>query len=185
VTDAADLAVVARVRRAHGIRGELALEMDTDEPDAILASGRRVFAGRPDGRPHPATVRPDGTLPVLTVASARPAHDTWLVHFAEIPDRTAAEKWRGHALLVPLDELPPPDEDEVYIHDLIGLAALDCRGAALGTVTDVYELPQGLMLGVDTPRGEVLVPFHEALVVETDVPGGRLVLDPPAGLFEL
>lgn len=177
------LAAVGRVAKAHGIRGELAVELLTDAPEAIFASGARVFAGTADGAPHPATAKGAEQPLVLTVATARDAGDRWLVRFAEVPDRTAAERLRGHFLLVPEDELTAPDEGEVFVHDLVGLDAVHRDGTPLGRVSDVYDVPQGLLLEIAHARGPVLVPFVEGIVVETDAAGGRIVLDPPIGLF--
>ncbi|MDX2185199.1 MAG: ribosome maturation factor RimM [Gemmatimonadaceae bacterium] len=179
------LAAVGRILKPHGIRGELAVEPMTDEPDAIFAPGSRVFAGTASGKPLTATAGATARQPVaLTVASARDAGNRWLVRFEEFPDRTAAEKLRSHYLLVPEDELSAPDDGEVFVHDLVGLDAVDVSGASLGRVRDVFEVPQGLLLEVASASGPVLVPFVEAIVVETDAAAGRIVLDPPAGLFE-
>ncbi|MCU0624628.1 MAG: ribosome maturation factor RimM [Gemmatimonadaceae bacterium] len=177
------LAAVGRVAKAHGIRGELAVELLTDAPDAIFAAGARVFAGTAAGAPHPATAGGQATPLALTVAAARDAGDRWLVRFAEVPDRTAAERLRGHFLLVPDDELTAPDEGEVFVHDLVGLDAVHVDGTPLGRVADVYDVPQGLLLEVAHASGPVLVPFVEGIVVATDAAAGRIVLDPPDGLF--
>src|SRR3954469_21040841 len=137
--------IVGRVRKAHGIRGEVVVETITDEPDAVFASGRRVFAGTADGDLAPNRAE-------LHVSTSRPFNDGLLVGFTELPDRNAAEIWRGRYLLLPAGELPAPDDDEVYIHDLIGMRVVlapdgqrdgstDCT--SVGTVIEIYELPQG------------------------------------------
>ena len=97
------LTIVGRVRKAHGIRGELVIEPLTDAPDAVFAAGRRVFAGTVAGDLAPGA-------PTLTVRRARPFKGGWIVHFDEIADRTAAELWRERYILAPLAELPPPAE---------------------------------------------------------------------------
>ena len=106
--------IVGRVRKAHGIRGEVVVEPITDAPDAIFASGHRVFAGTASGDIAPNRAE-------LHVKSARPFSEGFLVAFAEVPDRNAAETWRGRYLLLPANELPPPSEDEVYVHELPGM----------------------------------------------------------------
>jgi 16S rRNA processing protein RimM len=178
------LAVVGRVAKVHGIRGEVAVEPRTSAPEAMFAPGARVFAGTERGAPHPATAAGHATPLQLTVAAARDAGDRWLVRFAELADRTAAERLRGHFLLVPDDELTDPEAGEVFVHDLVGLTAERLDGAPLGRVTDVFDVPQGLLLEVAHPSGPVLVPFVEGIVVSADVATGRIVLDPPDGLFE-
>jgi 16S rRNA processing protein RimM len=179
------LAAVGRVLKPHGIRGEVAIEAITDEPDAIFAPGSRVFAGTASGKPLTATAGATAKQPVaLTIESSRDAGNRWLVRFAEFPDRTAVEKLRSHYLLVPEDELSAPDEGEIFVHDLVGLEAFAVGGERLGRVQDVFEVPQGLLLEIATARGPVLVPFVEEIVVETDAEAKRIVLNPPIGLFE-
>ena len=112
---------------------------------------RRTRSSRPavvfSPAPPPATVAP--TAPSCTSRTVRPFNEGLLVGFAEIPDRTAAELWRGRYLLLPADELPPPDEDEVYLHELARHARRARRsGELVGTVDELYELPQGLALDV-------------------------------------
>jgi 16S rRNA processing protein RimM len=170
-------AIVGRVRRAHGVRGELLVQVMTDAPDAIFASGARVYGGTPAGDLPP-------TPPVLHVEHARPFKDGLLVTFAEIADRNAAELWRERYLLVPVDELEPLTEGEVYLHDLVGLRVERPDGTVLGVVDGFFELPHGLLLEIRRERDTVLVPYREEFIVSVDVPAGTLVVDPPAGLFE-
>jgi 16S rRNA processing protein RimM len=102
-----DCAIVARVRRPHGVRGELAVEALTDEPDAILAPGRRLFQGTHDGA---LWVDAKSGLPrELHVTGLRPVKDGWLLTLEEITDRTEAERWNGRHLLTLTEELSEPD----------------------------------------------------------------------------
>lgn len=186
-----DLALVGIVRRAHGIRGELAVETFTDAPDAVFASGRRVFGGTPHGRVLTADRRPGGPPLTLTVRHTTPFKGGLIVTFDEIADRTAAETWRDRALLVPYAELPPPAADEVYLHELVGMRVVHRDGTAVGEVVDLIELPQGLALDVQlagTPAGEkprtAYLPYRPEMVLEVDVPARTITVDPPDGLFE-
>ncbi len=188
---AGDLALVGVVRRAHGIRGELAVELFTDAPDAVFASGRRVFGGTAEGRVLTADRRPGGPPLTLTVRRTSPFKGGLIVTFDEIVDRSAAEPWRDRALLVPYAELPPPADDEVYLHELVGMRVVYRDGRAAGDVIDLLELPQGLALDVrlaGTPDGEkprtAYLPYRPEMVVEVDVPGRTITVDPPEGLFE-
>src|SRR5512147_2433231 len=104
-------AIVGRVRRAHGIRGEVVVEIMTDAPDAVFASGARLFGGTVDG-----DLRPNA--PQLHVAASRPFKEALLVAFDEIEDRNAADLWRDRYLLVPVNELEPLGDDEIFLHDL-------------------------------------------------------------------
>ena len=173
--------IVGRVRKAHGIRGEVVVETITDEPDAIFASGRRVYAGTADGdlAPH---------RPELHIASSRPLNEGLLVTFTELPDRTAAELWRGRYLLLPADELPAPDDEEIYVHDLVGMQVALGDGQPVGTVVEIYELPQGLVMDVRRPephhRETVLLPYDDQTVASVDQAARVIVVTPADGLLE-
>ena len=186
-----ELAIVGRVRKAHGIRGELVVEALTNEPAAVFAAGRRLFGGTPEGRPLSVSGDPRraGAPLVVTVAHATPFKGGWIVRVQELADRTAAEAWRERTLLAPLAELPPPSGDQVYLHELVGMRVVRGQGEAradVGEVVDYYELPHALMLEVkraDT-GALVLVPYRPEIVVEVDTQARVVTLDPPEGLLE-
>lgn len=173
--------IVGRVRKAHGIRGEVVVEVITDAPDAIFASGRRVYAGTASGDISPARLE-------LHLRSVRPFNEGILVGFAEVPDRNAAETWRGRYLLLPAEELPPPDDGEVYVHELVGMRVQLVGGQPVGTVEETYELPQGLAIDVrrDAPREQetVMLPYDERTVASVDKAARVIVVTPPEGLVE-
>jgi 16S rRNA processing protein RimM len=167
--------VVGRVAKAHGVTGELSVDIHTDEPslrfvmDAVLNAKLR-----------------DGTRRALTVVSARPHQERLLVRFAEVATRDVAETLRGALLLVDVADLPPSeDPDEFYDHELEGLTAELSDGTLVGTVLEVAHGPGSDLLVLELPDGrEVLVPFVAAIVPEVDVAGKRVVIDPPEGLLE-
>jgi 16S rRNA processing protein RimM len=173
--------IVGRVRKAHGIRGEVVVEPITDAPDAIFASGRRVYAGTATGDLAPSRAE-------LHVASSRPFNEGFLVAFAEVPDRNVAETWRGRYLLVPADELPPPGDDEIYVHELPGMRVVLESGEPVGTVEETYELPQGLAIDVrrEPPRERetVLILYDERTIRSVDRDARVIVVTPPEGLLE-
>jgi 16S rRNA processing protein RimM len=173
--------IVGRVRKAHGIRGEVVVETITDAPDAIFASGRRVFAGTVAGDLAPARQE-------LHVGSVRPFNEGLLVGFTEVPDRNAAELWRGRYLLVPADELPPPDAEQVYVHELVGMRVELPSGEQVGTVDETYELPHGLAIDVRRvpPRETetVMLLYDERTVASVDKAARVIVVTPPDGLVE-
>jgi 16S rRNA processing protein RimM len=173
-----EYAIIGRVRNAHGIRGELVVEPITDAPAAVFAAGRRVFAG---------TVAGDLArgAPTLTVRRARPFKGGWIVGFEEIADRTAAELWRERYILARIEELPPPAEDEVYYHELIGMRVERPGGEAIGDVEALYELPQGLMLEV-RPAGKatVILPYRPEVVLAVDLARRVITAEPPEGLLD-
>jgi len=175
---APEYAIVGRVRNAHGIRGELVVEAITDAPDAVFASGRRLFGGTVDGELARGA-------PTLTVTGARPFKGGWIVGFEEIRDRNAAELWRERFVLAPLAELAPPGEDEVYHHELIGMRVERANGEPVGEVAGLYELPQGLMLEVRPPgRPTVILPYRPEVVTAVDVGRRVVTVDPPDGMLE-
>jgi 16S rRNA processing protein RimM len=108
-----------------------------------------------------------------------------IVRFKGIDDRSAAEALTGTDLSVPRDRLPPPEDDDYYHADLIGLEAVSVSGEPIGTVIAVPNYGAGDLIEVAPPRGEpVLIPFTRAAVPEVDIAGGRIVVDPPPGLLE-
>ena len=159
------------------MRGEVLIEPLTDEPVGVYASGRRVFGGDVDGAAADES-------PALTVVETRPFKDGLLVRFREIGDRTEAELWNGRLLLVPESELSPLEEGEVYQHELRGMTVELSSGEVVGTITDVFEVPQGLLLDVARPRGTVLVPFSDEIIVDIDRERRVVRIDPPLGLID-
>ena len=176
--------IVGRVRKAHGVRGELVVEPISDEPDAVFASGRRFFVGDEEGRP-------DARGTTVEVVGARPFKDGFLVTFAGIADRNAADLWRDRYLLIPESELPAPADDEIYLHDVPGMRVELPDGTIVGRVATVWELPQGLMLDVvrepldeNGREATVMIPYDERTVHSIDRDGRRIVVDVPAGLLD-
>lgn len=168
--------VVGRVVKAHGLRGELVIEPRTDNVDARFAPGVVL---RVSGRSA-------AVLPALTVSAARRHGDRLLVTVDEVADRDGADALRSALLTAPGLADAPEDPDEFHDHQLEGLAVALTDGAAVGTVTGVLHGAGNDLLVVDRADagGELLVPFVAAIVVEVDVPGGRVVLDPPEGLLD-
>jgi len=169
--------IVGRVRRAHGIRGELAVEVITDAPEAVFASGARLFAGTTTG-----DLDPHGTE--LHVVQASPFKGGMIVRFQEITDRTQAERWRDRYLLVPAAEVAPPEEGEVYVHELIDMRVVLASGEEIGSVIDVYDLPQGLTLDVRRAKGSVMLPFSDRVVTGVDREARVITIDPPDGMLD-
>ena len=181
--------IVGRVRRAHGVKGELVVEPLTDEPDAVFASGRRIFAGTVDGDPAMRSGRKAADGEPLTVLSARPFKGGFLVVLDGLTDRNEADTWRERFLLAPAGELSPPGENEVYLDDLIGMQAVGDGGAALGDVTNFFELPQGIVLEVKLAQArgaqkDVLLPFTDEVVTDIDSNARVIVVKMPDGLLD-
>jgi 16S rRNA processing protein RimM len=165
--------VVGRIGRPHGVRGELTVEVRTDSPELRFAPGSALATD------------PESAGP-LVIDDARWHSGRLLLTFAGVRDRNAAEALRNVRLVVDVpDDETPEDPEEFYDHQLVGLTAVGADGAPLGAVTEVLHLPSQELLAVTTPDGqEVLVPFVTEIVPVVDVRGGRVVVTPPAGLFD-
>lgn len=168
--------VVGRIGKPHGLRGEVTIDVRTDEPERRFAPGTTMRAQPPQGSASP--------LRSLTVTRSRWHQTVLLATFEEIGDRDAAEAARGivlHATLGPEDA--PEDPEEFYDHQLIGLAAYDESGTHLGELTAVVHGSAQDLLTIRTPDGrDTLVPFVAALVPEVDVAAGRVVIADRPGL---
>ncbi len=162
---------VGRIGRPHGIRGEVTVTPFTEAPEIRFAPGS-VLETEPVSRGP------------LTVAGQRRSGPVLVVAFEGIPDRNAAETFRGTVLTVDAESLPETGEDEFYDSQLIGLAVRDRAGVPLGVVSGVLHLPAHPVLEVERPDGsQELVPFVKAIVPDVDLAGGTLVVEPPDGMF--
>ena len=162
--------LIAEIGAAHGVRGELRVKSHTGDPLAIADYGPLN-----DGR---------GT--VYKVKSARHLKDDMLVvSFEGLTDRNAAERLTRTKLYVDRSMLPPPDEDEFYHADLIGLAAETSEGEAIGKVLAVVNFGADDLLELSrSGKPSVYLPFTRAVVPTIDFAGGRLIVVPPEGLLD-
>lgn len=159
---------LATLGAARGLAGQVRLRLHTDDPESRLAPGTVLATD------------PAGSGP-LEVTDLRRIQQHWYASFAGVTDRTGAEALRGVVLLAP----PETGEPEAwYPHELAGLRAERTDGALLGTIDGVQHLPAQDALVLREVGGErTLVPFVTEIVPVVDVPGGRVVLTPPAGLL--
>ena len=166
--------VVALVKRAHGLNGEVQLLGRTDHPDEVLTPGRSFgLEGAHPGLPGS-----------VTLTEMRPHGKVILARFAEITDRTLAERMTGAHLSLPLSELPKLEEGEFFIHDLVGYEVVLVGGNLVGCVGKVYDAAGQTILGVDGADGEKLIPFNGRIIREVEPEARRIVADPPPGLLE-
>ncbi len=169
--------VVGRVVRAHGVTGEVVVEVRTDDPDNRFAPGTRLRA-RPSG---------DGPERAYVIESAREHSGRLLVRLAGVAGRDAADALRGNVFLVDSEDLPPIDDpDEFYDHQLEGLRVVTTDGRLVGNVKEVLHTAAGELLSVTSETGaEVLVPFVSAIVTAVSLEDRTIEIDPPEGLLEL
>jgi 16S rRNA processing protein RimM len=120
----------------------------------------------------------------MKIERSRAYHREWLVKFEGVDAREGLEPWRGLFLGVPADQLTPLQENEVYLHELEGFSVRRPDGTPLGLVSAIYELPAGLMIEVQGPKREFLLPYKAEFVREVDRAARRLVVEPPEGLVE-
>ncbi|AOS93076.1 ribosome maturation factor RimM [Mycobacterium intracellulare] len=167
---------VGRVVKAHGIGGEIVVEIRTDDPDARFAPGNtlRGKASRGGGERD------------FVVESVREHGGRLLVRLAGITDREAADALRGTLFVVDSDDLPPIDESDTYYdHELEGLHVRTITGRDVGVVAEVLHTAAGELLAVRRESGEALVPFVTAIVTSVSLDDGTIEIDPPEGLLDL
>lgn len=172
-----DHVVVARIGKPHALRGEVTVQLHTDDPESRFLPGV-VFETRAE---------PGSGVPrQLTLATTRVHRGIWLLGFEGIPDRTGAESLRNTRLLLS-EETVAEDEDEGwYEEDLVGLTARTPDDAVIGEVIALELGAAQDRLVLRRPDGEeILVPFVEAIVPEVDPEAGRIVVDAPPGLLDL
>ncbi len=157
--------LVGRIGRAHGIHGEATVEIHTDQPEDRFAIGARV---QTDAHGE------------LLIASHRWHNGILLLGFENILDRNGIEKLRDTLMYCDVDiNEPVEDEDDYHVLQLIGCTAFLDSGEAFGTVSDVINLPGQDLLAIDTPDGEVLIPFVRQLVPVVDIKKKRMTVIPP------
>ncbi|MGV0626547.1 ribosome maturation factor RimM [Mycolicibacter minnesotensis] len=167
---------VGRVVKAHGISGEIVVDVRTDDPELRFAPGA-ILRARKTGVPQRDYV----------VEGARPHGMRMLVRLAGVGDRNGADALRGSLFVVDSAELPPITEpDTYYDHQLEGLAASTVAGEPLGTVAEVLHTAAGELLAIKRTDGrELLVPFIAAFVPSVSLAERTVVIDPPDGLLDL
>lgn len=162
--------IVGKVGRAHGIRGDVSIDVTTDEPGRRFAKGAKLRLGSGE---------------IVEVTSVRQHQARLLVSFKGYDDRTSIEALAGEQLwaVVPEDEEPSAD-GEYFDRHLIGLEVRRSTGETAGIITAISHFPAQDLLVVDVDGQERLVPFVEALVPVVDVPGGYVQLADVDGLLE-
>jgi len=167
---------VGRVVKAHGVTGELVVEVRTDDPELRFAPGALLRAKGSDRREQN-----------YAVEAARPHGARLLVRLSGVADRDAADALRGSVFVIDSADLPPIEEaDTYYDHQLEGLRVRTADGGEIGVVTEVLHTAAGELLAVkrdDAP--ELLVPFVSAIVTWVSLEDRVVEIDPPDGLLEL
>ena len=168
------MAGVGRIARAHGIRGQVIVSLDTDFPEERFRAGAELFIER------------NGAIQTLTLTSVRFHRDRPVIGIAGVETMSDAEALAGRELRVPVDRLAPLPGGTFYRHDLIGCRVETPAGELVGTVENVEGTLAGSRLVVAAAsRGEVLIPLVAKICIAVDPAAKRIVIDPPEGLLDL
>ena len=168
-----EMAVVGRVARPHGLRGDVVVNPETDFIAERFRPGATLWT------------RAAGREEQLTIASARVQNGRPVIGFEGLSSIEAVERLAGLELRVPETSLQPLEPGRYYEHQLVGCAVDTANGEAVGTVVRVESGAGGSRLVIDGPRGEILVPLAAEICVDVDVTARRIRIEPPEGLLEL
>jgi 16S rRNA processing protein RimM len=167
----ADLLLIGRVARAHGNRGQVIVNPETDFPEERFAAGNLLV------------VEQAGIAVERRIASVRFQQGRPIVALDGVDTMNAAEALAGAELKVPAASLPPLPGNTFYRHDLVGCEVADRSGRVIGRVTRVEGPIERSLLVVGEGRGEVMIPMVEGICVKVDPVGKLIVVDPPDGLI--
>lgn len=168
-----EMAVVGRIARPHGIRGQVIVDPDTDFPEERFQPGAELFIER------------SGAVEPIRITAVRFHRDRPIIGVDGVATMNDAALLAGRELRVPLDRLAALPAETFYRHDLIGCTVETVAGDRVGDVSGVEGTLSGSRLVVDGPRGEILIPLAAEICVTIDVPAKRIVIDAPEGLLEL
>jgi len=167
------MAVVGRIARAHGNRGQVIVNLETDFPSQRFRPGAELYVDR------------GGTVGALRIADVRFQHDRPVIAFEGVGTMGDAEALAGLELRVPAESLMPLPDGTYYHHDLVGCVVETREAQRIGTVRDVESGAGGSRLVVASDRGEILIPMAAEICVAVDVAAKRIVIAAPEGLLEL
>ena len=167
------MALVGRIARAHGIRGQVIVNAETDFPHERFRSGAELFIER------------GGTIELIRVSTVRFQHDRPVIGIEGVATMNEAQALSGCELRVPADQLAALPVGVFYRHDLIGCRVETRAGVAVGVVQDVQGESGRSRLVVDAAPGEILIPLVPEICTTVDPAAKRIVVDPPEGLLEI
>ena len=168
-----EMAVVGRIGRTHGLRGQVIVHPETDFPSERFRAGAELFVNRA------------GKVETLTMTTVRFHRERPIIGVGGVEDMTAAEGLAGLELRVPVEWLAPLPPDTFYHHDLVGCRVETREGQPVGIVKGVEGIMSGSRLVVAAAHGDVLVPLALEICTTIDPAGKRIVIAPPDGLLEL
>jgi 16S rRNA processing protein RimM len=163
--------LVGEIVRPHGLRGEVVVNLLSENPDRF-APGSLLRLG-----PSPDRAR------LVRIVGSRPHGERILLELEGIGDRGEADRLRGHLLFVSEDELLPLEGNAYWEHQLAGMEVVDVEGRVLGSVAAVVSREEQDLWEIRTPSGPVLLPAAKDIVLSVDLNRRTIVVDPPEGLF--
>ena len=169
------MALVGRIARAHGLRGQVIVNADTDFPGERFRPGAELFVKKVGAAAEV----------LMTITTARFHRDRPVIGFRGIDEMNAATALSGAELRVPVETLTTLPVGTFYRHDLIGCEVETVAGARIGVVSDVEGTLAGSRLVVQMADGEALVPLAVEICKAIDPAAKRIVIDPPAGLLDV
>lgn len=170
-----DRIAIGVIRKAHGVRGEASIEPWTDSPDRF-SELESIALVSPD----------ESSVREVRIESVRIHGERALIKFAGVETPEEVQKLHNWTIEIPEDEARALEEDEYFLHDLVGLTLFDPQGKERGVVTDVYEGGGGMLLNIKRADGrEFELPFAAQLCTEIDLEKKRMVVSLPEGLDDL
>jgi 16S rRNA processing protein RimM len=160
--------VIGRIVAPFGIRGEVKVRIETDDPDRFTLLDS-VYLGK--------ALRP------YAIESSRIHQGNALLHFRGVDDRTAAEELRGQYVYVAMKDALPLEEGEYYVHQIEGLATVTAEGERLGTIREVLQTGANDVYVVEGPKGEILLPAIADVILGVDLDAGTITVRIPDGLL--
>ncbi|MEM1056282.1 MAG: ribosome maturation factor RimM [Bacteroidota bacterium] len=186
-TDPETLFLVGRVTQPHGVQGEMKVRPETDDPERFGLLDR-VFVGADAARASRTEREVDG----VRFQQMKNGTTAVLLSLADVDSREAAGDLRGQSVFAHEDDLPPLEDGEVFVHDLIGMTVVvldedeQPTGETVGTIRDVFEGGATFLFAVQREgRPDLLVPDVEAIVREVDAEAREIRILPPDGLLDL
>jgi 16S rRNA processing protein RimM len=168
-----EMAVVGRIARPHGLRGQVVVNPETDFPDERFSIGQTLYVAGGD-RPR-----------AVTIAGVRFHHGRPIVAFSGVDDIAEAETLQHAELRAPLEDLEKLPAGSFYHHDLVGCTVVTRAGESVGIVSRVEGPREASRLVIGEGDSEVLIPLAADICIEVDPAGRRIVIDPPEGLLDL
>jgi 16S rRNA processing protein RimM len=169
VSETSAYLVVGKIVGAHGVRGEVKVTSQTDNPDRFRPGVELLLES-------------EAGLQPVKIVTVRPHKGMLLIKLASVPDRSSAEQLQWRKLLIPASEGMALGEHENFVHDLIGLSVETSEGETLGELTEILVTPANDVYVVSGPRGQLLLPALRSVVLRVDLTAGKMTVEVPEGL---